>query len=143
MAIDQEDINECIARGMELLGRGTKESVMDLAHAHRIVHAINCGAYAAMGLDDHEIPAWLSGICLREMLDAVDAVESENNAATSKDGATTFTVVPDPRLTAAVYALIHHDLDADLIAIQGDKAICVVRIKVPAADEAETEDQEL
>ena len=49
----------------------------------------------------------LKPLSLQEMLDAVRQVERDNEAAPTIAGTRTFSVVPDDRLTAAVYTWLH------------------------------------
>jgi len=57
-------------------------------------------------LDGPDI-AKLAPLSLQDMLDAVRQVERDN-APRNDDGSRTFQVVPDDRLTAAVYAWLHY-----------------------------------
>lgn len=50
----------------------------------------------------------LQPLSLQDMLDAVRQAERDNAGARSVDGTRTFQVVPDDRLTAAVYAWLHY-----------------------------------
>lgn len=85
----------------------------ELLRAQKIVAAINSFAMAPMGLGEAK-PKDLNGISLREMLAAVDVVERYNDRPRMSGVGTTICMVPDDRLTAAVYTLLHyagHDRD--------------------------------
>lgn len=52
--------------------------------------------------------AALSKLSLQDMLDAVRAVERDNDAAQPVNGVKSLSVVPSDRLTAAVYTWLHY-----------------------------------
>lgn len=50
----------------------------------------------------------LGKLSLQDMLDAVRQVERDNEAVKARGGTYSFQVVPDDRLTAAVYTWLHY-----------------------------------
>lgn len=103
---------------------------MDIERAFAIVHGINCGCYAALDIKGNAIPSWLADVSLAEMIEAVNMVTAKNQEPTlDENGSRCFTIVPDQRLVAAVFTLLHYEPDADLIAAHGHKAVVVVRLR--------------
>jgi hypothetical protein len=100
--------------------------MMTKERAYAINSAIcNMGMLTVLGFDSCKPDiALLRSLELREMLDAVDFVKLDNDTKPAVDGKRSFSLVPDPRLTAAVYTLLHysvgpHEAD-DLVAGYAD-----------------------
>lgn len=74
----------------------------------QIVDEIVKFGLAGMCVGDQPDVAKLMPLSLQEMLDAVRQVERDNKAAPSIDGGRTFQIVPDDRLTAAVFTWLHY-----------------------------------
>jgi len=83
---------------------------MDLERAKEIVHAVNSVAYATIGVPNFLSPQWLEKVPLAEMIEAKALVENDNKGRPSNsDGSKSFSIIPDDRLIAAVYVLLHYD----------------------------------
>lgn len=81
--------------------------------AQQIVASINSMAMESMGLGDAETQI-LHDLSLREMLDAVETVKQWNRMPKQNGITREHYVVPDARLTAAAYTLLHYfDRNAD------------------------------
>ncbi len=72
-----------------------------------IVSQINRFAIYGMGIGEPPDIAKLKDLSLQDMLDAVRQVERDNVPA-FQGGGGEFQVVPDDRLTAAVYTFLHY-----------------------------------
>lgn len=92
----------------------------DLVRAISIVAAINSFVYESMGLGTAH-PKPLAELTLREMLDAVDAVKAWNG----RPDRTSAHMVPDDRLTAAVYAWLHYSGTTRAFEPDGDELVLV------------------
>lgn len=97
-----------------------------------IVAAIN--SFLLVGvIQDHKVDfASLKNLSLFDMLAAVEAVNARNDAESKKEGAHTIHLVPDDRLTAAVYAFLH--FMPDYTGPDGDEIV----LRVPLGDDGET-----
>lgn len=95
----------------------------------QIVSEINMLALHTMGVSER-LPDLdkLKALSLQDMLDAVRQVERDNAAANSVGGSRTFQVVPDDRLTAAVYTWLHYCAPGYHDPGDDDDAIVCLRI---------------
>lgn len=92
----------------------------DLERLTSIVAAINSFCYETMGLRTAE-PKPLAELSLREMIDAVDAVKAWN----ARPNRTSAHMVPDDRLTAAVYCWLHYSGTRRAFEPAGDELVLV------------------
>lgn len=75
---------------------------------------VQVGMLSVLGWDEAKPDVALLRECsLREMLDAVDFVRLDNETKPATNGTRSLSLVPDERLTAAVYTLLHFPLDRD------------------------------
>ena len=79
----------------------------DLERAADICSAINLFALEGIGLGGRADPKLLRDLSLQDMLDAVQMIKIWNDRPRMIETSHSIRVVPDDRLTAAVYALIH------------------------------------
>lgn len=93
-----------------------------------IVGAICNAGFAAMGYPQKDTDVDLKTLSLQEMLDAVKIV-ADRGPVPNASGGHTIHVIPDDRLTAAVYALVNYEFSREAIAAIGSKVIAVVPMK--------------
>lgn len=95
-----------------------------------IVSQINAFVLCAMGVGAAPNIDTMKALSLQDMLDAVRQVERDNAAAKNRTpgGGWEFQVVPDDRLTAAVYAWLHYCAPGQHDADDDDDAIVALRI---------------
>lgn len=112
-----------------------------LERSMEICGAINSFALASLGLKECQAEK-LAGLSLQQMLDAVREVEKWNSRTVPDGEAKSLTMVPDDRLTSAVYTMLHYMPDED----DGDEPIInwrdgrLVYALVPIVREVETEE---
>lgn len=128
----------------------------DLERARNIVHAINLFALDGMGIGvDRARPDVIADLSLQDMLDAVRTVERWNARPKMMGVGYSQSMVPDDRLTAAVYTLIHFhdqhaigDADGDHIPVQftaqhwGDKVVHFLLVGARPKPDAMDEDDD-
>lgn len=79
----------------------------ELKKASDIVAAINSFAFESEGIEKKADIKTLENLSLSEMLSAVAVVNAMNDEESKKSGTRTIYIVPDDRLTAAVYTFLH------------------------------------
>lgn len=98
----------------------------------QIVSEINAFGLYSIGVGREPDPAKLKDLSLQDMLDAVRQIERDNEAARAKGIATNTSfdiqIVPDDRLTAAVYSLLHYSLPPYRNVADDDDAIVHLKI---------------
>ena len=102
---------------------------MPIERALMIVGALCGPGFAAMGYPQKPADIDIGALSIEEMLTAVKMVR-EHPGQKNEDGTTTVYVVPDDRMTAAIYALVHYSAGTAPIAVHDGKMIGVV----PARD---------
>lgn len=107
--------------------RTTPNADAEFQRALAVVGAICNAGYAAMGYPQKDAGVDLKTLSLQEMLDAVKVVKG-HGSTDNGDGTMTIHVVPDDRMTAAVYALVNYEPKEDVIAVIGHRAIVVGRL---------------
>lgn len=116
---------------------------MTIERAIEINAAICDFSFVTMGLKSSLSTKALTGLSLRQMLDAVEIVEAANSSP-SIDGKRTIHIVPDQRLVAAVYCLEHYEprSEAILAVPHGDFAGNTRYLGVMAIDREDVPDEE-
>lgn len=126
----------------------------ELDRAKSICAAISTFALDQMGLAKAD-PSPLRELSLQDMIDAVRTVECWNERPRMLDVSYSMSVVPDDRLTAAVYTLIHYhnprsigDEDDDEVPVRfterrwGDEIVHFMLIGSRDRDETSADDDD-